>query len=57
MLKDPKIHSSDQVSEVVSVKDASAGQKSGRVRIVLIVSVALAVICLGALVIGFAGGA
>ncbi|HEY4164801.1 MAG TPA: hypothetical protein VGM59_17165 [Dongiaceae bacterium] len=57
MMDDPKIGPGDAVSEVVPVQDARAAEKTGRVRVILIVSFALAVICLGAIVIGFAGGA
>jgi hypothetical protein len=57
MMDDPKIRPGDEISEVVPVQDARAAEKTGRVRVILIVSFALAVICLGAIVIGFAGGA
>jgi hypothetical protein len=57
MMKDPKIEAGDRVSEVVPAQDARAGEKTGRVRVILIVSCALAVICLGIIIIGFTGGA
>jgi hypothetical protein len=56
VMNDPKIGPGDTVSEVVPVEKAMAGEKTGRVRLVLIVSVALAVICLAVVIMSFAGG-
>ena len=41
---------------IVSPEDARSAEKTGHVRIILAVSFALAVICLGVVMLTFAGG-
>jgi hypothetical protein len=53
-MRDPKIEPGESVSEVVPPQKARAADKSGRVRLILIVSFALAIICLGVVIMSFA---